>query len=296
VDWNNDGEPDLVFGEREGHLNLYTGNGDGTLHFIGHIFDDASTEIMTNYNSSPWLVDWDEDGKLDLLVTGYLTETTTGGIVRVYPGTGDAPDSPVFEADYLDYTPFYNKWRTTAQTVDLDADGDKDLVLGYEMGEVFFAPNTGSDENPQFSTYSVMQCDGGPINVYTNFQGGGRARENVADYNSDGILDLIVGCSNGWVYVFLGYQTGIEGGSASGALDIDILGNPTTGAFTVDLSAPAGATTDLVVRDSSGRIVEQLCGTSAGIVQCDISSSPAGAYFVTATCNGASTSARLVKI
>jgi hypothetical protein len=296
VDWNNDGELDLVFGEREGHLNLYTGNGDGTLHFVGHIFDDSGIEIMTNYNSSPWLVDWNEDGSLDLLMTGYLTETTTGGVVRVYPGTGDDPDSPVFDDGYLDYTPFYNMWRTTAQTFDLDGDGDKDLVLGYEMGEVFFAPNTGSDENPQFSTYSVIQCDGGPINVYTNFQGGGRARENVFDYNSDGIPDLIVGCSNGWVYVFLGYQTGIEGGSASGALGIDILGNPTTGVFALELSAPEGATADLVVRDASGRTVAGIDGASPGTVQLDISGSPAGAYFVTATSGGSVISARLVKI
>jgi len=296
VDWNTDLVPDLVFGEREGHLNLYTGNGDGTLHFTGHIFDDEGTEIMTGYNSSPWLVDWDEDGRLDLLLSGYMTETTTGGILRVYPGIGDTPDSPVFSAEYLDYTDFYNKWRTTAQTFDLDGDGNKDLVMGYEMGDVFFAPNTGTNENPQFSSYSTLQCDTGAINVYTVFPGGGRARENVVDYNSDGLPDLLVGCSNGWIYVFLAYETGIGGEDSVGSLGLEVRGNPTSGFFSIDLSAPDAAMVSLAVRDVSGRIVSLIPGASAGSIQCDLSSSPAGTYFITASSGGETTTARVVKL
>lgn len=297
MDWNDDGDLDLVFGEREGHLNLYTGNGDGTLHYVGHIFDDEIVEIMTNFNSSPWLVDWNEDGKLDLLVTGYLTETTTGGILRVYPGTGDQPDSPVFDADYSDYTGFYNQWRTTAQTCDLDGDGDKDLVLGYEMGEVYYAANTGTNENPQFTTYSVLQCDAGPINVYTQFPGGGRARENVCDYNADGILDLLVGCNSGWIYVFLGYQLGVEGDDPGvGGLTLAILESPTSGNFQFELTVQAGVTADLTVRDATGRVVASLPGLSGGTGSCDISGSPSGMYFVSAECEGRTTTRELVKL
>jgi len=296
VDWNNDGILDIIFGEREGHVNIYTGNGDGTLHFVAHLFDDASSEIMTNYNSSPYLVDWDEDGKLDLLLTGHLTETTNGGIVRVYPCSGDDPDSPVFDADYVDYTEFYSLWRTTAQPFDLDGDGDKDLVLGYEMGDVFFAENTGTDEAPLFTGYVPLQCASGAMNVYTTFPGGGRARENVFDYNSDGVPDILSGCSNGWIYVFLGSLTGIGGDEPDAGLSIGILETPSAGVFPYELTAPGGGVAAIRVLDLSGRTVILLEGAAAGQGTLDLTGCPTGAYLVTAETDGGIATARLVKL
>ncbi len=296
MDWNNDGILDLVFGEREGHLNLYTGNGDGTLHFIGHIFDDSDAEIMTGFNSSPFLVDWNEDGKLDLLLTGYLTETVSGGIVRVYPCSGDNPDSPVFDSDYIDYTGFYNLWRTTAHPYDLDRDGDKDLVLGYEMGNVYFASNTGTNEDPQFTSYVDLQCDAGSMNVYTTFPGGGRARENVFDYNSDGIPDVLAGCSSGWIYVFLGYELGIGDVSASDGMSLSILESPSRGIFAFELVLPDGGLADITVWDLCGRTIETMHGLEGGPGVLDLSASPSGAYLVTATSCGETVSTRLVKL
>ncbi len=284
MDWNNDGTPDLVHGERNGNLRLYTGNGDGTLHFVGNVFDNQGIEIKTNYNSSPHLVDWNEDGRLDLLLTGYLTETTNGGILRVYPNVGDEPDSPVFSAAYLDYTGLYNKWRTTSETFDLNADGKKDLILGYEMGEVYFAPNTGTNADPQFSGYSVLQCTAGPINVYTNFSGGGRAREHVCDYDADGVPDLMVGCNNGWIYVFTGNTEGIgEEAVQTGGFSLSLLRSPCTGSVPFRLELPDGLSACIEVFDISGRRVAGLREVFGGDGVLDMGNSPAGVYIVTAS-------------
>ena len=284
MDWNNDGTPDLLFGERSGNLRIYTGNGDGTLHFVGNVFDDQGIEIKTNFNSSPHLVDWNEDGKPDLLLAGYLTETTSGGILRVYPNVGDDPDSPVFSATYIDHTSLYNKWRTTAETFDLNADGKKDLILGYEMGEVFFAPNTGTDADPQFSGYAVLQCAAGPINVYTNFSGGGRAREHVCDYNADGVADLMVGCNSGWIYVFTGNTQGIGTGAVSvGGFSISILQSPCVGNVPYRLGLPGGLAADIAVFDISGRRVAHVPEAFAGDGFLDLADHPAGVYIVTAS-------------
>ena len=171
MDWNRDGILDLIFGQRRGSISLYTGNGDGTLHFVGNVFDDEGNEIKTTYNSSPWLVDWNTDGTLDLLLTGYLLDEENGGILRVYPGIGDPCDTLLFDADYDDLTWLYDLRRSTAQTYDMDGDGDLDLVLGYETGEVFFAENTGSDGAPVYSTYSILHCDDELINVYSRIRG-----------------------------------------------------------------------------------------------------------------------------
>lgn len=284
MDWNNDGIPDLIHGERNGNLRIYTGNGDGTLHFVGNVFDDQGIEIKTNFNSSPHLVDWNEDGRLDLLLTGYITETTNGGILRVYPSVGDEPDSPVFSAAYLDYTGFYNKWRTTAETFDLNADGRKDLILGYEMGEVYFAPNTGTNADPQFSGYEVMQCAAGPVNVYTNFSGGGRAREHVCDYNADGVPDLMVGCNSGWIYVFLGNTQGIETGAVQiGEFSISILQSPCPGNVPYRLELPGGLAASVEVYDISGRRVAYVPQAFGGDGVLPLGNHPAGVYIVTAS-------------
>lgn len=295
MDWNNDGLPDLIFGERNGNIRLYQRNSGGTLHFTGNIYDDQGYEIKSNYNSSPWLVDWNEDGKLDLLFAGYTTESTSGGFIRVYPNVGDDPDSPVFSASYLDYTSFYNKWRTTAQTFDLNGDGRKDLILGYEMGEVYFAPNIGTNQDPQFSSYSVLQSAGGPMNVYTTFSGGGRARPHVADYNSDGIPDVLVGCNSGWIYVFLGNTTGIgeRSSGVDGGLSLSLLESPASGVVPFSLRLPAGVAARVSVYDLSGRRVLSISEFSGGEGLLDLRESPPGIYIVTAESGGATTRARL---
>lgn len=296
MDWNGDGTLDLIFGQRRGSINLYTGNGDGTLHFVGHVYDDAGREIKTIYNSSPWLVDWDGDGELDLLLTGYLIDTIEGGILRVYPGTGVRDGVLVFDADYYDLTWLYNLRRSTAQTCDLDGDGDMDLVIGYETGEVFFAENTGSSGIPMFGSFEVLHCDDGLINVYSRYAGSGRARPHVCDYDSDGVLDLLVGCENGWIYAFLGYTDDTGGRSPSTSnVPLTVLEPLTTGELRFDLSIPSGATADLTVRDTGGEIVASMPGLPGGSGTCDISGSHPGVYTVTAQC-GDMQNSRLVMV
>jgi hypothetical protein len=294
VDWNGDGSLDLIFGERRGNLNLYTGNGDGTLHSVGRVYDDAGNEIKTIYNSSPWLVDWNEDGRLDLLLAGYMVDTVDGGLLRVYPGVGDQADTLLFDADYLDYTSLYNQRRTTAKTCDLDGDGDKDLVMGYETGEVYYSENTGTNEAPRFRSYSVLQCDVGPINVYRQFAGGGRARVDPCDFNSDGVIDLLVGCQNGWIYVFLGYQPDAgTGDSGSGDLALFVSSLSPAGGVPFELTVPTGVEADLTVRDTGGQVVTSIQGLS-GPGSFDLSGSIQGIYLVTAQCEGRQVTRRVL--
>lgn len=301
MDFNNDGILDFILGERNGYYNFYTGNGDGTLHAIGHPWDNAGDPIERNYNSAGYLVDWNEDGYIDFIAGGYQTESTSGGLLEVYLNTGDYGTSPVWDASAIDLTSSVsNKWRLTHETFDLDGDGDKDMILGYEMGNVWFAENIGTNQDPQFNGYVQLTCDGGNIDVYANYSGGGRARENVCDYNADGVADLLVGCSNGWIYLFQGYYTGTaeESSASVASFGMMISEIPTTGAFSVILSMPGPSSVTARVYDSSGRMVrsrtEDLAST--GSIQFDISDLPSGMYTVTAEAGGAMESAGLVKI
>jgi hypothetical protein len=301
VDFNDDGILDLAVGERYDHFNFFTGNGDGTFTFLGYPWDDGGSPIERGYNTSPWLTDWNEDGYIDFVAGGHNTETTTAGILEVHLNTSDDHTSPVWSASTIDLTPLCNLWRLTQETFDLDGDGDKDLILGYEMGNVWFAENVGTNDDPQFSGYVQLNCDGGPINVYTTYGGGGRAREHVTDLNGDGIPDLLVGCSNGWVYYFEGYiGTGVSGGAAGAEeFGLCICGNPTGGPFTVSLSLPAVSVVSLEVVDASGRMVRSFRGSFAAgdeTVRMDVSDLPAGMYMVRAEAGGDVRTAKLIRI
>ena len=303
MDFNNDGILDLILGERDGYFNFYTGNGDGTLHFIGYPFDDLGFPIERNYNSSGYLDDWNEDGFIDFIAGGYETETTTGGKLEVYLNTGDDITSPVWSASTIDLTSSVsNNWRLTQETFDLDRDGDKDLVLGYEMGNVWFAENIGTNSNPSFNGHTQLVCDGGDMNVYTVYPGGGRARENVVDYNSDGIPDILSGCSNGWIYYFEGYEsTGITGGSQTSPAEfhMSLSEVPTSGIFSVNLTLPAAAAVEINIFDACGRIVESSSAshqTGFVSVQMNITDVPAGMYIVSVSTEGTMDTARLIKI
>ncbi len=49
---------------------------------------------------------------------------------------------------------------------DWDGDGLKDLVLGqFTSGNIRFYKNEGTNDNPVFSTYTMIYADGSPISV-----------------------------------------------------------------------------------------------------------------------------------
>jgi len=251
VDFNNDGFLDLLVGERKGHFNFYTGNGDGTLHFIGYSYDTNIEEINRNFNSSGYLDDWNNDGFIDLITGGYDDEIPSGGILQLHLNISDDLTSPIWDASVIDLTnSVCNEYRLTHQTYDLDDDGDKDLILGSEMGPVLFAENIGAANNPLFNGFEQLQCDGGDIDVMYNYEAGGRARENVTDYNSDDIPDLLVGfCDDGGIYMFEDYTTEISEESltpgASNNFQLSVSETPTAGIFTVNLITTAAYSADI---------------------------------------------------
>ena len=299
MDWNGDGIPDLIFGQRRGGIDLYAGNGDGTLRYAGHPVDRGGREISTNYNSSPWLVDWNGDGVLDLLLAGYLTDTLHGGRLAVLPGAASGEGPPVFDdTDVIDLTSLCDLRRTTAQTGDLDGDGDWDLVLGCESGEVLYSENTGSDSEPRFSSSTLLWCEDGPVDVFTRYAGCGRARPTVCDYDSDGTNDLLVGCHAGWIYVFRGIPADADtaAGSAGGRM-LAVQGPLTHGTVRYFLAVPTGECADLTVTDIAGRVVERFPARPGGAGSFDMPPGEAsGIYLLSASWSGEYCSRRILVI
>ena len=183
-DWNNDGRLDLITGERNGYYTVFLRKEDSTLTNAGRI-QAHGVDIMTNNNSWPAIVDWDLDGRKDLLAG----QEGIGAPCNVYVYLNEGTDSlPVFG----DSTPVehggsqFNNYRCVPLLLDLDLDGKRDLVLGEWYSSVRLYSNVGTDTNPVFNGY-VNLVEPDP----ENFSNGNPPRVNFTDWDGDGDLDMI---------------------------------------------------------------------------------------------------------
>ncbi|HJZ55338.1 MAG TPA: VCBS repeat-containing protein [Gemmataceae bacterium] len=80
---------------------------------------------------------------------------------------------------------------------DWDGDGKLDLIIGTSGGEVLFARNVGTRQKPVFGEPTPISAGGKPIGI--NY---GCAAPVVADWDGDGLPDLVVGGGDGSVVWF----------------------------------------------------------------------------------------------
>jgi hypothetical protein len=183
-DWNNDGRLDLITGERYGFYTTFLREEDGTLTNAGRI-QARGADMVADTNSWPFVVDWNRDGRKDLLIGQEGLNYSSNVNVYLNQGTDSAP---VFE----DSTPVlhngspFSDRRTVPLLVDLDQDGKRDLVLGEWYSSVRFYANIGTDTNPVFNTFiNLVQPDP------DSFSNGNPPRINFTDWDGDGDLDMI---------------------------------------------------------------------------------------------------------
>jgi len=121
------------------------------------------------------VVDWNEDGKKDLITGGY------DGRVRIFLNTG-ADSAPVFDG-YTLLQVGGIEFRCTKFSfpgvVDWNNDGKKDVFCGEQSGKVNLLINEGSNSAPLFNSQSYVKE--GLIDLKVPF----RSNPVVADWNGE---------------------------------------------------------------------------------------------------------------
>ncbi len=183
VDLDNDGDYDMLVGTADyynGNTMVYYPN-TGTANNPQF----GSPQVMPfglgsgSFFAIPTFGDLDNDGDYDLLVGQYT------GALAYYENTGTAT-APQFA------TPLVNPFGmsggfyiSSPALVDLDEDGDLDLLVGEYYGNFKYFENTGTAASPQFAS---------PVtNPMGLSQTNGYAFISVADLDGDADMDLLVG-------------------------------------------------------------------------------------------------------
>jgi hypothetical protein len=197
ADWNGDGRKDLLVGyQTASKVALYLNTGT-----------DASPSFTTSVNlqaggadiclpsggcgaPAPWVCDFDNDGKRDLLLgdgaSGYVyfdRNTNTDANPILDTGVRLMAGGNVLTVNY----------RATPYLYDWDGDGLDDLLCGNGDGYVSWFRNIGTAQSPSYAAGTRLRAGSVDLNL------GIRSVVRIFDLDGDGEPDL-VGSSNAGVY------------------------------------------------------------------------------------------------
>ncbi len=186
VDWDADGDMDMLTGSYPGELYLYRNNGAGE-YAAGEMLRDSDGGLVNvGHSSNVRTHDWEGDGDLDLIIA-------ISGAIHVVRNVGTR-EAPIFEAasERLAYrgNPIRLRGRLGVELADWDGDGRTDMLIGHESAGVQVLYDTVDEGEPRFDEKEVLiRIDqGNPL--------GGRLKMHVVDYNGDDLDDLLVGDVN----------------------------------------------------------------------------------------------------
>ncbi|HEX6812812.1 MAG TPA: VCBS repeat-containing protein [Planctomycetota bacterium] len=207
ADLNGDGHADMISGSYwPGDITVFFGQGAGKFAAGEFLKDPAGKNAnagppweserkpqMDSLAAAPWLVDWDADGDLDLLVgniEGHVVLLANDGNARspkfVRKGPIEA-GGQVLDVDNNDAGP---------TTADWDGDGLWDLIVGGGAGTVKFFRNEGTKQAPKLAAGVELVRGKGHVAPASGEEPklpASRVKPHVCDWNGDGTLDLLVG-------------------------------------------------------------------------------------------------------
>jgi len=150
--------------------------------------------------TTPVLFDVNEDGLKDLIIANYfryiptLSKECTFAYYR-NTGTASNPEYTYVDYNYLDLDQENYGLRTIPTFGDIDNDGDEDLLIGIQSGDLVYYENTSTGNGAVFNTAQAGFNDHTGTPIVTE----GYAFPQFFDLDNDGLLDLILGTKAGTI-------------------------------------------------------------------------------------------------
>jgi len=228
LDWDGDGDTDLVVGQEDGRIALWEHTGkveNGMPVFeLPVFFKQEADYLRIGVLPTPTGADWDGDGDQDLIAgdtAGYINFVENIGYfegkpiwappvylnaggerIRIQAGTNGGIQGPC-EA----------KWGYTTTTVgDWDMDGDLDIVTNSIWGEILLYENVGTMTAPELAAAQPIEVEwDGPTPKPAWFWWNPKGKQLVTqwrtspfigDMNSDEINDLVILDHEGYLALF----------------------------------------------------------------------------------------------
>ncbi len=265
-DLDADGDADMLVGSWQGPMQYLRQDGMGV---AGFTFVDAELlDLPAGSNSTPALIDIDGDGDLDV-VAG-----EANGTLNFYENTGSAAVAT--------FAPAVENWldidvgrRSVPTFLDVDGDGDQDLLIGSDQDGVVLYLNEG---NAGMSAFSLVS---GAIDLPELR----RITPAMADLDADGDLDFMTGSLTGGLVYFENETVAANDESLPNTKVAPVLHaypNPFAATTTLWFESLSGVPVSVSVYDAVGRlryeVFEGVGGTQS--IELTIPGLPAGVYFV----------------
>ncbi len=224
IDWDRDGDIDLIVGEEDGRVAFVenTGRTRGGMPLFAppRFFRQRARELKFGALSTPWTVDWDEDGDEDIIAgntAGHIAFIENldagapprfavprllkagGSVLRIQAGPNGSIQGPC-----------EGKWGYTTQSVaDWDHDGRSDIVVNSIWGEILWYRNIGAKGSPRLEAARAIEVEWPgppPRPEWTWWRPRGRQLVTqwrttpvAVDFDRDGLCDLVVLDHEGWL-------------------------------------------------------------------------------------------------
>ena len=164
ADWDGDGRMDLVTGSFGGKLIWYRNQGQAGMPQFGQ--GEPFCDITLAYNSHPRILDFNQDGRLDMLLG------VNWGTVSLYSNTGTEKKPSLGKSRLFQWPDGsnlnirnQNGDDTTPELADLDGDGVLDLLSGGKNGQLFFMRGVGFSSRVESFQKILVEHSGnlGPV-------------------------------------------------------------------------------------------------------------------------------------